>query len=142
MLIHQKMQFYYGTTATAPQTKIFFNFLKEQGYTIHLLHLSTPDQVRWDSIQERDKTFVQTTKEDVFQKGKMLPERIRDTYLALADTIALYYRAAVNQGATLAATWIRGRDLEVVDATAYMGVQDVHNAACPAELRWDKVFNG
>lgn len=139
-LIREKIEFYYGTTATAPQTRLFFNFLKQNGYAIHLLHLSAPDQVRWDSIQERDKTFIQTTQEDIFSKGKLLPERIRDTYLALADTIAFYFRAVFDEPAVLAATWIRGKGLHVNDSKAYEAVQVVHNKTCPDELKWEKVF--
>ena len=66
----------------------FFEFLKEQGYRIRIIHVSASDDVRWGSIQERDQSFVQTTEEDVRMKGLMVPQRITDTFLTHADEIA------------------------------------------------------
>jgi predicted ABC-type ATPase len=106
-LIREKYAFYFGTTCSAPQTAFFFKFLKDQGYQIRLLHLTAPDNVRWRSIQERDKTFVQTTEEDTRKKGELVPQRIHDTFLKFADKIEFYYRAGVKENAVLAATWVR-----------------------------------
>src|SRR5205085_8823258 len=68
-LIRQQYAFYFGTTASSPSTGKFLEFLKSKGYTIKLLHLTAPDDVRWASVQERDKIFVQTTEEDIRDKG-------------------------------------------------------------------------
>jgi len=134
-LIREKCAFYFGTTSTGPKTYKLFELLKKQGYRIKLLHISAPDEVRWESIKERDKTFVQTTEEDVLQKGLLLPQRILDTYLKYADEIRFYLRTQVDQGAELAATWIRNEDtndllgtLEIVSAPRYEKIKEIHNA--------------
>jgi hypothetical protein len=146
-LIRERYAFYFGTTSSSPATGLFFKFLQEQGYRIKLIHLSAPDAVRWASIQERDETFVQTTEADVVEKGRLLPQRIMDTFLAYADEIEFYYRADVAKNAELAATWIRNKGeaklgtLEIVSPLEYGAIKDIHNAAVTAlgrpELSWE-----
>ena len=89
-LIRDKYAFYFGTTSTGPVTGKFWAFLKAQGYNIHCIHVSAPDDVRWGSIVERDKTFVQTTEEDVEKKANcshkgswilILPMGIKSTFI-------------------------------------------------------------
>lgn len=135
-LIREKYGFFFGATCSSSMTYKFFEFLKEQGYRIKILHVSANDKVRWGSIQERDKTFVQTTEEDVCEKGLMVPQRINDTFLKFSDEIEFYYRDGVSQGATLAAQWIKNEDtsksagtLRIIDPEAYEGVKAVHNTA-------------
>ena len=152
-LIRDKMAFYFGTTSSGPATCKFLESLKKQGYKIKLLHLTAPDQIRWQSIQERDKTFVQTTEKDVIEKGWLVPQRINDTYLKYADTIQFFYRDGVQQHrffsmAVLAAKWIRN-DLEgenagtlsIVDRNRYEEIKKIHNATCTIikreDLFWD-----
>lgn len=147
-LIRDKYAFYFGTTSTGPATAFFFKFLKEQGYKIRLMHVSAPDNVRWESIKERDKTFVQTTEQDVVEKGLLLPQRITDTYLEFADEIEFYYRDGVKDDARLAATWIRNPagsphkgTLKVVSGPAYEQIKAIHNAGIrqlnKPELSWE-----
>lgn len=150
-LIREKVAFFFGTTSTSPATKFFFDFLKKQDYRIKLIHVSAPDDVRWESIRERDKSFIQTTEEDVREKGKMLPERIRDTYLEFADEIDFCYRDALKADAIFAAKWtrintddpkeIRGT-LEIVDPERYGKIKELHNAVITAlnkpELVWER----
>ena len=147
-LIREKFSFYFGTTSTGDATKFFYDFLKKHGYQVRLIHVSAPDDVRVNSIKERDKNFVQTTDKDIEEKGLMLPRRINDTYLKYADTIEFCYRGAVNENAVLAATWIRnpaGEEmlgiLQVHDKDRYEKIKAIHNAALdtlnePA-LKWD-----
>jgi len=127
-LIHAGYGFYFGTTATSPYTWIFFEFLKNQGYEIRLIHVSAPDDVRWASIKERDKEFVQTTEKDTAEKGLLFPQRIADTYLKYADQIDFYYRDGVHKDAELAATWKKkDRNLEIHDPSAYQEIKALHN---------------
>ncbi len=111
---------------------------------------STPDDVRWGSIQERDKTFVQTTEQDVQEKGLLLPQRISDTFLKYADQIEFYYRGDVQQDAVLAARWLRNRDvsefsgtLQILEPQQYEQIKSVHDAAVGVlqkpELLWQNV---
>lgn len=86
-LIREKCAFYFGTTSSSPMTYKFFEFLKSQGYEIKLLHIIAPDDVRIGSIQERDKTFIQTTAQDIAEKGDLTPPRISDTFFKYADEI-------------------------------------------------------
>jgi hypothetical protein len=147
-LIREKFAFYFGSTSSGPATGKFFEFLKMQGYIIRLIHVSAPDDVRWGSIQERDKTFVQTTEQDVKEKGLLLPQRINDTYLKYADEIEFYYRGEVKQDALLAARWVRNEDtsefagtLQILDPKQYEQIKSVHNAAVELlnkpELCWE-----
>lgn len=147
-LIKDKYAFYFGTTCSSPMTYKFFEFLKEQGYRIKVVHVSASDDVRWGSIQERDKSFVQTTEEDVREKGLMVPQRINDTFLKCADEIEFYYRGEVSQDAVLAARWLKNDDtsksagtLKVINPEAYEGVKAVHNTAIETlnkpELKWE-----
>lgn len=141
-LIRKNSDFYFGTTATSPGAANLFKLLKERGYRIKLLHITAPDDVRWASIRERDKTFVQTTQEDVKEKGLLLPQRIQDTYLKFADEIEFFYRGAVNENGTLAATWTKEEGLAIQDVAVYGQIKKVHNAICDLlkrpELYWEK----
>lgn len=148
-LIREKYAFYFGTTSSGPVTFKFFEFLKTQGYRIRLIHVSASDEVRWGSIKERDKTFVQTTEQDVKEKGLLLPQRISDTFLKYADEIEFYHRDDVNQNAILAARWLRNENnekslgtLQVIAPDQYKKIKAIHNEAAKTLLRpdlfWEK----
>ena len=147
-LIKQNSSFYYGTTSTAPKTGIFLNFLKTRGYKIKFIHITASDEVRYESIKERDKTFIQTTEKDIKGKGVDLPQRIKDTYLAFADEILFCYRDGVKSDAKLCAKWLRNTKpadhlgtLLITDQEGYSNIKQYHNAACQAlnkpELLWE-----
>lgn len=140
-LIRDKYAFYFGTTASSPHMASNFKYFKSHGYRIHLLHVTAPDDVRWKSICERDKTFVQTTEEDIREKQKLIPQRIKDTYLKYADTIEFYYRWGVHENAVLAATWRRGGHLDIRDQAAYDALKNLHNTICDGlnnpSIRWE-----
>ena len=102
----------------------------------------------WGSIKERDKTFVQTTEQDVREKGLLLPQRINDTFLAYADEIEFYYRDGVKQDAQLAAKWVRNADsskalgtLKIAAPVLYAHIKTIHNAAVAMlarpDLQWE-----
>ncbi len=143
-LIREKCAFYFGTTSTSPATFKFFDFLKKYGYQIKLIHVSAPDDVRWQSIRERDKGFVQTTEKDTAEKGVLLPQRISDTFLAYADEIEFYYRDGAKENAQLAATWVRNSEssgvLKVVAPQAYDKIKVIHNAAVESLKRPDLLW--
>jgi hypothetical protein len=147
-LIREKYAFYFGTTSSGPATSKFFEFLKNQGYRIRLIHVSAPDDVRWGSIQERDQTFVQTTEQDIREKGQLLPQRINDTFLKYADEIEFYYRNEIKADAVLAAKWIRNEKgseevgtLEILNPGAYERIKTIHNEAIKSlarpDLEWE-----
>lgn len=137
-LVKQKISFYFGATSTHPSTGKLFAFLNSQGYNIRLLHVSAPDDVRWKSVLERDKTFIQTTEEDVRQKGELLPQRIRDTYLKYSRQIDFYYRDQVNAKAVKTATWSKNDDgschLRIIDIGVYSRIKDLHDQALKPSL--------
>lgn len=140
-LIREGYAFYFGATSTSPQVSKFFEFLKKQGYSIRLIHVSAPDDVRWESIKERDKTFVQTTEKDTAEKGLLLPQRIND-YLQYADQIDFYYRGAVKEDAVVAASWDKsGARLHIRNPELYDKIKAIHNLAVETlqkpELRWE-----
>lgn len=147
-LIREGYAFYFGTTSTGPASWRFFEFLKAQGYQIRLLHITAPDDVRWESIKERDKAFVQTTEESVKERGMLLPQRINDTYLKYADRIEFYYRGAVKEDARLAAIWVRSPEgarhlgtLRIINLHFYEQLKAIHNTTVALldrkELLWE-----
>lgn len=150
-LIRDKYGFFYGMTSSSPATGKFLDFLKKQGYQIKLQHVSAPDDVRWGSILERDKTFVQTTEQDVREKGLLVPQRIQDTYLKYADEIDFYFRKSVNESAVLGATWKKNQDslepmgvLTVIDLQNYENIKKIHDTVCAQlnrpEIRWEETI--
>lgn len=135
-LIREQYAFYFGTTCSSPQTGRFFEFLIKQGYHTRVIHLSANDDVRWESIVERDKIFVQSTEQDIRDKGVLVPQRISDTFLKYADEIEFYYRYAVKEDARLTAKWVRNPmpspylgTLFILDRDAYDQLKAVHNEA-------------
>lgn len=142
-LIKGGYAFCFGTTATGDKTYLGFEALKKEGYRIHLIHVTAPDQVRVDSIKQRDKVFIQTTEEDIRDKAKLLPQRISDTYLKYADQIDFYCRDAVDQDAKLSAVWVRdaeSENLNVTNQESYQKIKAWHNANLEnrEDLRWEK----
>lgn len=144
-LIKEKRDFYFGSTSSHPLTANSFKFYTEQGYHLHLLHVTAPDDVRWKSIGERDKDFVQTTEEDVREKALLVPQRITDTFLKYADQIDFFYRTEFKGDAKLAATWIRGKEmnrLTIHNREAYDAMVKTHDLICQKlgreDIRWKK----
>jgi predicted ABC-type ATPase len=147
-LIKEKYSFYFDTTCSSPHTWKFLKLLKKHEYKIKIIHVSAPDKIRWESTKERDKTFVKTTKEDIYQKGLDVPQRINDTFLKYADEIEFHYRSGVFKSATLAAKWLKNKDvskykgtLEIINQKAYEGIKKVHNTAIEnfkPNLKWEK----
>lgn len=137
-LIKNGTAFCFGTTCASDKTHLFFKHLKDQRYRIKVIHVIAPDDVRVASIKERDKLVVQTKDEDIRQKGKDVPKRINDTFLAHADEIAFYYRGCVDEQAVHTATWTKDRKLTIIDQTKYGQMKAIHNAAVTAaDLQWE-----
>ena len=117
-LVLENKSFFFGTTASSDKTYLFLEFLINRGYSIKILHVSAPGQVRFDSIRERDMVHV----------------RIQDTFLKYASQIDFYYRPEADQGAILAATWIRQDQgpakLEIIDQKAYEELRRLHDTVC------------
>ena len=110
--------------------------------------MSSPDDVRWGSIYERDKTFVQTTEKDVMEKGILLPQRINDTMLKYSDEIEFYYRSEVNKDSVLSAKWYRNEEgapslgtLQVIAPEEYAQIKAIQNTVAEIlgrpDLYWE-----
>jgi len=137
-LIRQGLSFYFGTTSTSSTVSDFFKLLKEQSYHIRLLHITASDNTRWQSVLKENRGFLHTTAEDIFEKGKLFPQRLQ-TYFAWADTIEFYYRSEADQNAILAAIWTKD-SFTVINQIAYEEIQNIHNESChqlqKEELLW------
>lgn len=145
-LIKERYNFYFGTTSSSPHTGTFLDFLKQNEYNIRILYVSATDSVRWESIQERDKSFVQTTEEDIIQKGLEVPKRIHDTFFKYVDLMEFFYRPSAHENATLAGTWDRSKNSFVVsDEEALAGVTAVQDQVAKtlnnSALFWEKQQN-
>ena len=141
-LIREGYAFSFGTTSTGSNAPKLFQLLHDQGYRIKLIHVIAPDTVRWASILKRDESFVQTTESDTRMKGRIAPQRIKDTFLHYADEIDFYYRNGRDSDAILVATWIKdGKLLEIKDRRHYNLMKAIHNTAVDTlempELRWE-----
>lgn len=87
----------YGTTATSPSIKTFYENAKAAGYETTTLIVAAPEDVRRDSVRiryelERDRF---TPVADVVAKGRMFYERL-PLYFDLSDHFQLYWRDQVN----------------------------------------------
>ena len=148
-LVKSKTNFMYGTTASSPQTALFLDFLRKNGYNIEILHVTAPDQVRWDSIAKRDQVFIQQSSQDVINKQLMVHERIQDTFLKYAHRICFYYRDGVDNTAIHAATWIRVDEdkgvLEIQDQKVFEEMKNLHNKVCDGmnkpHLKWENTVD-
>lgn len=152
-LVRENKNFFFGTTASSDKTCFFLEFLKKRGYTIRILHVSAPDQVRFDSIAKRDNVFVQTTDQDVLNKQLMVHERIQDTFLKYASRIDFYFRPLTEKGpdqeAILAAVWLKQDNgpakLDIIDAKAYEQMRKLHDSVCEnmkkPELKWENTVD-
>lgn len=140
-LIREDYAFYFGTTSSGKETWRFLEFLKQRGYTIRLIHITAPTEVRFASVQKHP--FLHTTEQEIKDKALLFHERIKD-YLKYADRIEFNYRGKVDQDATLAAVWERSKDgptLRVVDQANYEKLKATHNSAVVTmqkpELLWE-----
>ncbi len=132
--------FIFGTTSTSPMTKFTYKQLKTLGYRLEIIHLSAPDQVRIDSVNKRNESWVQCTPGGTIAKGKLLPERINDTFLEFADKIDFYWRGDVNEDAQHAATWIRNEGIHIINPSLYHQTKELHNSQVRAMNRLDLLW--
>lgn len=148
-LVRLKQSFYMGTTAAAKETPLFFDLLKP-AYKIRLIHVIAPVEVCKDSIAIRDKTFFQTTKEDIENKPIAVAERIVD-YMKYADVIDFYYRDAAEAPALLVARYTADAAdprlrLVKLNQKGYDAMKKVHNAICDKlgrkDLLWEVAVEG
>lgn len=128
--IGQNKSFYFGTTASSPQMKDTFDYYKKRNYNIDLIYIAAPDQVRFDSITLRDKKFVQTTLEDIIEKGKMVWDRFTDTFLK-ATTMSLYFRDKADGEAFHVADWSQINPFKVLDQTHYSALIELQKEKAP-----------
>ena len=73
--------------------------------------MRAPDDVRWACVKQRDKTFAQTTEQDVIEKGLLLPQRINDMFLAYADRIDFY---SVMGSRKMQSLRLRGSEIQIL----------------------------
>ncbi len=148
-LINDRYDIFFGTTASSLDTAKLFKVLKNHGYKIRVLHVTAQDDVRWESIQQRDKTFVQMTRQDIIEKGNLALQRIQDTYLKFSDEVQFFYRSGAQERATLAATWTRGDQkrpvLTVEHDRYYDEIKRIYDEVvckklkCPEQRLWEMV---
>jgi adenylate kinase family enzyme len=132
--VKEKLSFYFGTTSSSPQMANTYQYFKEKGYKIEVINVYAPDDVRWASVQLRDKEFVQTTEGDIRQKGVAV-HRVNDTFHKFADKIQFYYRDKPDGAAVHAATWIRDKGLTIHNQEKYSAVLALHKEKAP-DVQW------
>lgn len=137
-LVKGRFNFYFGTTCSSPMTCKFFDFVRKYGYqSITILHVTAPDQVRWDSV--KGHTFTHTTSQDIINKQLMVHERIQDTILKYGNRVYFYFRPEADKDAILTSTWTPGK-LDIVAPEMFKVMRDLHDKVCEGmkkpELKW------
>ncbi len=149
-LIQNKKSFYLGSTCIEPITGNFFEFLKKEGYQIKLLYVTASDEIRWTSIQNRNKTFAHTscrTQQCVKKQTIILAKQIH-SFLTYADEICFYYRKEAHEKANLVAIWTKNKadseilgTLQIFSSQEYTEVKRIHNTAIKTlnrpDLDWE-----
>lgn len=124
--LDEGISIYASCDPLSTKTDVLLGSLKAHHYTIAILHLSVPDDIRMRSA---------SASEEFYNSGVSFSQKTASTYFLEADECEFYYRNRTDQQATLAATWIKGFDpacqaqgsLYILDHSAYQGVVRVHN---------------
>jgi hypothetical protein len=89
----------HGTASTNPAVEQLYKKIKLRNYNIHLLLCYSPDHIRKEAIEKREKeqAFVQVDAKEVISKGQDFPKRF-DIYFAYADKIAFYWNDKLEHG--------------------------------------------
>jgi predicted ABC-type ATPase len=82
----------HGTTSTSKQMGSFYEKLKKRGYKIILFLCASSEKNRLEAIAHREKEqcFIQSTREDLIQKGQMFFENF-PIYFKYADEIKFFW---------------------------------------------------
>jgi predicted ABC-type ATPase len=146
-LIREKKSFYLGSTCTESYTEQLFQFLKKNGYQIQILYVATPDSIRWQSIQERNKTFVHgfsSTEEGTKEHALHLAQQVH-TFPVYADEITFYYRKSLQGSVNLAARWTNQHSLQIFSPDDYTEIKKIHNSVIKTlkrpDLNWENFFS-
>ncbi len=148
-LIHDRKSLYLGATCIEPFTKDLLHFLKQQKYQIKILYVAASDQIRWSSIQERNKTFAHSnshTEQNVIKKGIDFAQQL-PILLLYADEIFFYHREKVRESAKLVALWTKRISpsdnldtLHIFLSNEYRMVKLLHNTSIQSLLRSDLLW--
>lgn len=105
----------HGTTSTAKTMGSFYETLKQQGYHITLLLCVSREDNRLAAVKHRaqHQAFVQSTSEDVIQKGKLFFENF-PLYFKWADDMELYLVEDFSKNALLVGTWTKEKGLKIL----------------------------
>ncbi len=118
----------HGTTSTGATMGNFYKKLKAEGYKIHLIMCSSPEDARLAAIKYRDEVqkFVQSTQEDIINKGKMYYDRF-PVYAEYADDIEFFWTGYFKEGSIKAATWTREKGLFILNQEAFSKIEKDYN---------------
>ncbi|MCY4044128.1 MAG: zeta toxin family protein [Cellvibrionales bacterium] len=124
--------FYFGSCSAGAETPKFYEFLKREGYTVEVVHVSSPKSVRLASITERNKLFYQSLPWDVAKKAAEVVNRIADTFLSKADKVSFYWRGGITSNAGLASEWSKKEGtMKIAESDAYSQIKKQHGKSWP-----------
>ena len=117
----------HGSTLTSPAAgKILAAIHTTYQYSVEILHMTCPEDIRMESIKKREESgVVQATPEDIVNKGKMFYQRLPQ-YLAHANKITFCFRRDMAH-VIEAARYETGKGIEILNPEAYQRVADLHN---------------
>ncbi|MBU0744652.1 MAG: zeta toxin family protein [Gammaproteobacteria bacterium] len=103
----------HGTTSTSIHMESFYKKLHDNGYKIILLLCASPAKNRLKAIVNREtkQCFVQATKADTKQKGKMFYENF-PVYFKFADEIQFFWIDDFNEGWVKVGSYTRKKGLK------------------------------
>ncbi|MBV8801779.1 MAG: AAA family ATPase, partial [Gammaproteobacteria bacterium] len=89
----------HGTTSTNLAVEQLYKKIKSRNYSIHLLLCYSPDPIRKEAIEKREKeqAFVQVDAKEVISKGEDFLKRF-DVYFSYADKISFYWNDKLEHG--------------------------------------------
>lgn len=120
----------HGSTSTAPTMDSFYRSLKDKDYEITLLLCVSPDSNRIKAAKHRADTqsFVQSTEEDVIQKGKLFFERF-PVYFKWADKIEFFWVDNFTTAPKKAAIYRRGKGLRILNPQDFARIKAIYQDA-------------
>ena len=154
LAVENRKSLFYQTTSLEKESEDLTQFIKRKAYQMKLIHLTTPDHIRWQSVKNRVFSFNPDERE-VHETGKIMPTRL-PLFMKEFDVIDFYFREDLETRAQLAAIWYQEEGLQVTEAkylitdfNSYLGIKKNHDEAVDdlmkqdplaKRLKWEALF--
>lgn len=154
LAVENRKSFFYQTTSVEKESEDLTQYIKRKAYHIKLIHLTTPDHIRWQSVKNRVFSF-NPDETEVDATGKMIPASL-PIFMKEFDVIDFYFREDLETRANLGAIWYQEEGPEqreakylITDFNSYLGIKKAHDKAVEdliqqdplaKRLKWEALF--